>query len=196
MSKRAAKRAAKIANAEELRRRINERIAALHTTQAAINEKCGFKHSFLNDFLVGKKHSMLGGAMSKLIDALETTGDYLILGKGSPTIGSAASGLPIPPASLGFYFAAVAEIAEVTDLQPAEIAIESLDLMTGEIMFRGSGDANRNKGVVLDPAVYVANNDYAKAFASREPLAIFGKIITLRSGHSFLAVLHSGPKTR
>lgn len=203
------RKAAKLAAAEGIRRRIRERMAFLHTNQDAIDKKCGFGHGFLNDFLVGRKHSMNADAMGRLIEALETTRDYLLLGQGSS--GFVSSENPIsqasdqivlapfqgfPAASAGYLASMASQISGVSDLHPAEIAIESLDLVTGEIMFRAARDAKRNKGVVLDPAVFLANNDYARAFASREPLAIFGKTVTFQSGQTFLAVLHSGPEKR
>lgn len=211
-SEKARRKSAKIAEADAIRDRIHERIAFLHTTQDAINEKCGFSHGFLNDFLTGRKHSMTGDAMGKLIEALETTREFLLMGDGPPTaqtkvlgshftpiaaverivgsLGPAAADSLLDP-NVGSLSYLADRVLSVSSIQAFDLSIDSLDYGTGEITYRAAGDMIRKRGVVLDPEVFLASSRYAKCFVERQKIATLGKIVTLKDGYVFLAILNT-----
>jgi transcriptional regulator with XRE-family HTH domain len=176
---------------DALRQRIRERIAALGTNVAEVERRSGFTHSFLHDFLAGKKQSMRGDSLERLANTLEADLNWLVLGRGVVQIESPAPEVRFAP--LGNLPASAKGLAEqITEVQPtfaAQILIDSLNVATGEMVCRMNDAPQAQCGFIVDPAVFLPENPYARALSSRRPIAVEAKRLVLKGDRCLLAII-------
>lgn len=67
-----------------LKRRVEERLAALRTNAFEAARAVNFERNFINDILIGKKTTVRGPNLLKLAQALHCSADYLIREDASP----------------------------------------------------------------------------------------------------------------
>lgn len=80
---------------EMLRRRVQERLAALEINPFEAARRAKLERSFVNDLLIGKKSTIREGGIIRLAEALECDPEYLTGAQSRPVRGENPTGLPL-----------------------------------------------------------------------------------------------------
>jgi hypothetical protein len=81
-------------------------------------------------------------------------------------------------------------VASVGQLENIMILLTALDLSGGECSFLvGCVSSAVETGYIIDPALMVAGNEYAKGFAERRFISVSAKKLVRKDGESFYAIV-------
>jgi transcriptional regulator with XRE-family HTH domain len=172
--------------------RIKRRLNALDLSVAEAERCAELPRTYLADLLSGKKKTLKDDALARLATVLKTTDIWLLREAGAETLdqpeGRAPAFQGIPPTSS--YPFDTSEISDVGNGENADIVIVRLDISSGECLFHDkAGSAAVRIGIVVDPALFLANNAYASHMAARRALRVLLKRVTLASGAEISFIL-------
>lgn len=157
----------------ELGARVRSRIKALRLTVAEVERTGGWNPGYILDLTNGRKKAIDYENLAKLARILKTTDAWLLRGDAvEQRAHSPAGGRAV---HVGGRFEAVA-------------LIKRMDLDTGECGIALDG-AEVVAGVIIDPALQLPGNAYARAMFEMSPIRILAKRVTLENGTTSVTIL-------
>ena len=174
------------------RDRIKKRLKALDLGVAEVERQAEFPRTYLADLLSGKKKTLKDDALARLAGVLKTTDIWLLREAGPETTERPASRAAAPRDILptSSYPFDILSISDVGNGENADIVIVRLDMSSGECLFHEKAASGvTRRGIVVDPALFLANNAYASHMAARRVLRVLLKRVTIAPGDEISFIL-------
>lgn len=182
--------------ASSFKDRVQQRLQELDLNVAEAERLCGFKKTHLSDITLGRKLTLKADALATLARVLKTTVVWLLHGIGPMSTdprdlqnAEVAEALDRIAASHATR-AVVDGVSSVGDLEDMTILLTALDLSSGECRFlSGCVKSASEAGCIIDPALRVAGNEYAKGFAERRFISVSAKKLVRNDGGPIYAIV-------
>ncbi len=183
-------------NASGFRDRIEQRVKALDLNVREVERMCEFSPSHLSDIVSGRKKTLKAGALSVLAKVLKTSESWLQCGAGPPS----TDPQDMEKASVAAAFRKLAAaqppqsvtdgVSTVGELEDASILLIALNLHTGACsFFVDSLESGLAQGVILDPALAVPENEYARGLFAFSFIQVSAKKLVRRSSEVSYAIV-------
>ncbi len=181
-------------NASGLRERIEQRVKALDLNVRQVERMCEFSPSHLSDIMSGRKKTLKAGALSALAKVLKTSESWLQCGVGPPS--TDPQDMEKASVAAAFRKLAAAPPQSVTDgvstvgeLEDASVLLIALNLHTGACsFFVDSLESGLAQGVILDPALAVPENEYARGLFAFSFIQVSAKKLVRQSSEVSYAI--------
>jgi hypothetical protein len=182
--------------ASSFKDRVQQRLRDLDLNVAEAERLCGFKKTHLSDITLGRKLSLKADALSTLAKVLKTTVVWLLHGIGPMSTDPRDLHDSEVAVALGRLASSNATrsiidgIASVGALEDMMILLTALDLSGGECSFlSGCVQSAVEHGYIIDPALRVAGNEYARGFAERRFISVSAKKLVKNDGEAIYAIV-------
>jgi transcriptional regulator with XRE-family HTH domain len=183
-------------NASSLRDRIKQRILILDLNVREVERMCKFSPSHLSDIMSGRKKTLKDDALSALAKILKTSVNWLQCGVGPPSTDPQDEEKALVSAAFR-KLAAAQSLQSVTDgvstvgeLEDASILLIALNLHIGACsFFVDSFESGLAQGVILDPALAVPENEYARGLFACSFIQVSAKKLVRQSSDVSYAIV-------